>query len=81
MYSVDSIIELMAKHSEIRDLQDFEGAKIIGKAYDLANEDGFIPIGKIKEILGNHAALFFEEASDGLLGQETMDLNKTSSKK
>jgi len=73
MYSVDTIIELMAKHPEIRDLQDFDGAKIIGKAYDLANENGFIPVDKIKEVLGNHTTLFFEEVSNGRLGQETMD--------
>lgn len=74
----------MADHPEFRELQDFEGTKVIAKAYSLANENKLIPSGKIKEILGNHAALFFEEASNSLdhalLGQEaieSMDQNRS----
>jgi len=64
-FAVANIDKFINDHPEIKELTD-RRLEIIKNAHEKADERGVIASGAIKDLLGDHAKAFFEEAMNDL---------------
>ncbi len=82
-FAVANIDKFINDHPEIKELTD-RRLEIIKNAHEKADERGVIASGAIKDLLGDHAKAFFEEAMNspehielGLQAFRVNDLNRS----